>query len=303
MKRIPAWTLALIGITVLWGWSFVAIHAALNEISASAFNAYRFLSGALFLLPALIITRKRISLNETCCGVLAGVVLFFAFAFQTSGIKWTTASNASFITGLAIVFTPLFAYSILKITPHRNQMLGAIVATVGLAFLTLREMSIQLGDALVLACAIFTALHIVVLSKFSIRMDATVLAFIQVLVVGLLSIVWSAWVGQLSLPSSGTAVWTILVIGSLGTALAYFVQTKAQAESPPSRVALILVLEPVFGGFFGYLIGGDRLGAINVFGACLIILGMVITELDANYINTKYQRLKSALKMDNQLNS
>ncbi|MGY4824721.1 DMT family transporter [Stutzerimonas chloritidismutans] len=303
MKRIPAWTLALIGITVLWGWSFVAIHAALNEISASAFNAYRFLSGALFLLPALIITRKRISLNEICCGVLAGVVLFFAFAFQTSGIKWTTASNASFITGLAIVFTPLFAYSILKITPHRNQMLGAIVATVGLAFLTLREMSIQLGDALVLACAIFTALHIVVLSKFSIRMDATVLAFIQVLVVGLLSIVWSAWVGQLSLPSSGTAVWTILVIGSLGTALAYFVQTKAQAESPPSRVALILVLEPVFGGFFGYLIGGDRLGAINVFGACLIILGMVITELDANYINTKYQRLKSALKMDNQLNS
>jgi drug/metabolite transporter (DMT)-like permease len=53
---------------------------------------------------------------------------------------------------------------------------------------------------------------------------------------------------------------------------------KAQVESPPTRIALILVLEPVFGGLFGYLLGGDRLSAINLSGAALIIVAMVVTE-------------------------
>jgi len=125
---------------------------------------------------------------------------------------------------------------------------------------------------------VFTALHIVVLSKVSKNHDAEVLAFVQVMVVGVLSLAWSVVTGGFSIPHTSQALTTIVVVGIGGTAIGYFVQTKAQVESSPSRIALILVLEPVFGGLFGYLLGGDRLSAVNLSGAVLIIVAMIVTE-------------------------
>ena len=68
-------------------------------------------------------------------------------------------------------------------------------------------------------------------------------------------------------------------MGVAGTAIAYFVQTKAQVQTSPNKIALIIVLEPVFGGLFGYLLAGDRLTTMNMLGAALIIVAMVVTEL------------------------
>lgn len=296
MSAASFWSWALVGITVLWGWSFVAIHAALLEISASSFNAYRFLTGALVILlfvPKRIINMRRL---DIAYGGIAGAALFFAFAFQTSGLRWTSASNASFITGLAIVFTPIFAYFILKSKPSKKQALGALIATVGLGLLTLKGISIHFGDLLVLACAVFTALHIVVLSKYSKGIDSAALAFVQVLVVGLLSLIWSLGENALDVPKTPAVFWAIGIIGVAGTALAYFVQTRAQVEASPSRIALILVLEPVFGGLFGYVLGGDRLGMVNIVGACLIVVGMVVTECEIDALSIKRFKSKANIK-------
>lgn len=278
MKKETFWATALIGVTILWGWSFVAIHESLSTLNAIAFNAYRFLVGGAVMLLFLARKSQRIRLNTVRDGSFAGFVLFLAFTFQTSGIAYTTASNASFITGLAVVFTPLFALFLLKIQPKKQQMIGAVLAAVGLAFLTLTDFAVNIGDALVLGCALFTALHIVVLSRMSKNHDAEVLAFIQVFMVGILSLIWSISEGTITIPSTPQVFMTIVIVGIGGTAIGYFVQTKAQVESPPSRIALILVLEPVFGGLFGYFLGNDRLSELNIFGALLIIFAMALTE-------------------------
>lgn len=296
MSAASLWSLALVGVTVLWGWSFVAIHSALNEISASAFNAYRFLIGAVVILlfvPNRIFKMKPLDIFY---GVLAGIALFFAFAFQTSGLRWTSASNASFITGLAAVFTPVFAFFILNLRPSKKQVMGAMIATVGLGLLTLNDISIHLGDLLVLACAAFTALHIALLSKYSKGIDSAALAFVQVLVVGVLSLVWSLGERSLGIPDTSAVFWAIGIIGVAGTALAYFVQTKAQVQASPSKIALILVLEPVFGGLFGYLFGGDRLGMVNIVGAFLIIVGMVVTEFKTESLRIKGLKAKADIE-------
>ncbi|MGB8419382.1 DMT family transporter [Paraburkholderia sp.] len=266
MKTENSWATALVGVTVLWGWSFVAIHESLSSVSAIAFNALRFLVGGIAMLVFLARKPRRIRFAELKDGTLAGLALFAAFTFQTTGIGYTTASNASFITGLAVVFTPLFALLLLRVQPNRQQAFGAAMAAVGLALLTLSAFSVHVGDLLVLGCAVFTALHIVVLSKVSKNHDAEVLAFVQVMVVGVLSLAWSVVTGGFSIPHTSQALTTIVVVGIGGTAIGYFVQTKAQVESSPSRIALILVLEPVFGGLFGYLLGGDRLSAVNLSG-------------------------------------
>lgn len=279
MKNENVWVFALIAVTVLWGWSYSAIHQALQELNAATFNAYRFIVGALALLPFVAKKLARSTRLDWIFGGLAGVVLFLAFSFQTAGIAYTTASNAAFITGLAVVFTPFLAKVLLKENPRFQQIIGAALAAIGLALLTVNDFSVHVGDALILACAVFTALHIIVLAKVSKSHDVALLAFIQVFVVALLSLLWALFSGQLSLPQAPPTYSTIVIMGVAGTAIAYYVQTKAQVQTSPNKIALIIVLEPVFGGLFGYWLAGDRLTAMNMFGAVLIIVAMVITEM------------------------
>jgi drug/metabolite transporter (DMT)-like permease len=286
VKKENVWVLALIAVTVLWGWSYSAIHQALQELSASVFNAYRFIIGAMALLPFVAKKLGYSTRLDWFAGGLAGVVLFLAFSFQTAGIAYTTASNAAFITSLAVVFTPFLAKVLLKENPKRQQIVGASLAAFGLALLTINDFSVHIGDALILACAVFTALHIIVLAKVSKNHDVALLAFIQVFVVALLSLLWALFSGQLSLPHASHTYSTIVIMGVAGTAIAYFVQTKAQVQTSPNKIALIIVLEPVFGGLFGYWLAGDRLTAMNMFGAALIIVAMVVTEMKVQVIKS-----------------
>lgn len=283
--QIPAqtqqrlWEAGLILITALWGWSFVAIHDALAELSDSAFNAYRFLVAAALMLVVVVIGRTKISKADLTHGGVAGLALFLAFLFQTKGLKFTSASNAAFITGLAVIFTPFILFIWFKVKPEKRQIVGTVVATIGLALLTLRGLNIKPGDALVLMCAASFALHIILLSKASKVGNIVNLAFIQISVVGLLSLLQSIAFQELSVPNSQATISAILIIGIFGTAIGFYVQTKAQVASSPNRIALIIVLEPLFGGLFGYFLAGDRLTPLNFVGAALIVAGILVAEL------------------------
>ena len=269
----------MILVTALWGWSFVAIHNALNDLSDSAFNAYRFLVAALVMLLVVVVRRSAISRIDLVHGGMAGVALYLAFLFQTKGLKFTSASNAAFITGLAVIFTPLISFLCFGTKPERRQVFGIFLATAGLALLTLKGLSVQVGDLLVLVCAASFALHIILLSRASKVSNALNIALIQVSVVGFLSLAQSIAFQELTLPAGEAAIGTILVVGIFGTAVGFYVQTKAQVASSPNRIALIIVLEPVFGGLFGYFLAGDRLTTYNWIGAALIVAGMLITEI------------------------
>ena len=248
-------------------------------MSDSAFNACRFLVAAVAMLLVATARRRCISKIDLVQGSMTGMALYLAFLFQTKGLKFTSASNAAFITGLAVIFTPLLLFFWRHVKPERRQVVGIFLATIGLALLTLKGLSVRWGDLLVLMCAASFALHIILLSCASKMADAFNIALIQISVVGLLSLAQSVMLGEWAIPPAGAAVNAILVIGVLGTALGFYVQTKAQVASSPNRIALIIVLEPVFGGLFGYFLAGDRLTLQNWIGAALIVAGMLVTEI------------------------
>ncbi|NIF27528.1 DMT family transporter [Pantoea sp. Tr-811] len=279
MKPNQVWTFALIAITAVWGWSFVAKQQSLHSNSASALNAFIFIIAAVALLPWAIKHLKSLSRRDWRAGVFAGLMLFIAFAFQTSGLAHTTPSNAGFITGLSVVLTPCFLFLIGAERPKAKQVVGASTALCGLGFLSLQDYAIHYGDLLILGCAVFFAIHIIVLSKIKFGSTSLVLAFIQLLTVGVLSLVWSLAAGEFSLPQDRSSLLTVLIIAVVGTAVAYLVQTRAQMVLPAQKVALLLVCEPIFSGYFGYLLAGDRFTSMNILGACLIVLGMIVSEL------------------------
>ncbi len=273
------WELALVGVTAVWGSTFVAVRDAVATIPPFTFVAYRFLAAAALLAgmrPRALAMRQP---GLLAAGVVTGVALFAGYAFQTVGLQYTTASNAGFITGLSVVITPLLAAVALRERPGLGPGLGAAIAFVGLALLSLQRLEVRRGDALVLGCAFAFAAHIVLLGRFAPRYSSYRLAVVQLATVGVLALAWAGVAGGLAVPS-GAEVWTALAVTAvLASAVGFLVQTRAQREVPPTGTAVILTMEPVFAGLFGFLLAGERLSARGWVGACCILAGMLVAEL------------------------
>jgi drug/metabolite transporter (DMT)-like permease len=273
------WELALVAVTAVWGSTFVLVRDAVALVPPFAFIAYRFLAAAVLLAalrPRLAAVGRR---ELATAGVLAGLALFAGYGFQTVGLQYTTASNAGFITGLAVVLTPLFAAVLLRQPPGRWPVLGALLAAVGLALLSLQRLEVRQGDALVLGCAVAFAAHILLLGRFAPRFPSYPLAVVQLATAGLVALGWAGVAGDLVVPASAE-VWVALAITSVAaSAGAFLIQTRAQREVSPTRTAVILTMEPVFAGLFGFLLAGERLSGRGWLGAGLILAGMLVAEL------------------------
>lgn len=278
MSRDLFWSIAMIAVTAIWGWSFAAKHDLLLEMNASALNAYMFLLAAVAVLPFSIQSFYRMRKADWMSGIGIGCVLFMAFALQTAGVAITTPSNAGFITGLCTVFTPIILYVIGKGRVRKHQSAGIAIAVVGLAMLSLDGFSVNFGDVLILGCAVAFAMHIVAVSLF-VRMPVAIAStFLQLLTVGILSAAWSLYEGSLAMPEGRSSIVSILIVAILATGLGYVIQVRAQMRLPAEKVALILICEPVFAGVFGYWLADVRLSLINIIGALLILLGIFVSE-------------------------
>src|ERR671916_710253 len=75
-------------------------------------------------------------------------------------------------------------------------------------------------------------------------------------------------------------VWFALVVtGLVASAGAFWVQTFVQQRISAARTAVILTTEPMFAALFGYWLAGDRLIAVQIFGATLILSALLLCEV------------------------
>ena len=235
-----------------------------------AFLAYRFLPAALIVgpdLPACGCASSRRPAGAPA--LLMGAFLTAGYAFQTLGLEETTASNAGFITGLFVVFTPLMggaraARADRAAWPGPRPgcpRSGSTCCRADGGDFELR------GDGLVLLCALAFSAHILVTARAVAeppRGCPAVRAARDVR--GRLSRDRRGG-GSARGPGGSLTVWSALLVTSLiASALGFFVQTYAQQHAPPARTALILASEPAFAGLFGYLLADERLTADRLAG-------------------------------------
>ena len=279
MSRERAAELALVGIAAVWGLTFVMVKDAVAELPTMAFLGYRFLPAALIVAVVFRRALARLDAAGWRAGALMGVFLTAGYVFQTLGLEATSASNAGFITGLMVVLTPLLGAALLSQRVGRLGWAAAAVSALGLYLLSGSAGLNLRGDGLVLLCALSFAAHILVTDRAVRSHEIGALLVVQLTVTGLFCLAAAALLGQLEVPR-GATVWSALIVTSLvASALGFFVQTYAQQHAPPARTALILASEPAFAGLFGYLLAGDRLGALGWLGAALIMAAIVSVEL------------------------
>jgi drug/metabolite transporter (DMT)-like permease len=270
--------LALVGAAFLFGSTFVVVQRGTEDLTPAAFLTVRFTAGALALLP-LAFTRRARSTSRgglLAAGGLAGIALLAGYVLQTVGLQYTSTSNSAFLTGLFVVFTPLLAAGLLRRPPGMGVLAGVGLATTGLFLLTGARVALSAGDALTLGCALAFAVHIVVLGEVAGRFDPVRLNAVQLVVVALgaaLALPLTG-LGRLTAPALAAAAFSGVAVSGLGFSL----QLYGQRHVGPTRSALLLSLEPVFAGVFGYAVG-ERLGRAGFLGAVLILAGVVIAQL------------------------
>jgi len=270
--------LALVAITAVWGVTFVQVKDAVEIYPLFAFLAVRFAIATLTLAPLAAARVRTLDRRGLVAGFGLGGLLALGYALQTAGLARTTVSSTGFITGLCVVLTPVTALALFRYRIAVSAWLGVALATIGLAMLSGIEAGSAAGDGLVLGGALAYALQIVLMERYAPDYDplAFTLAEMVAALVGFTAI--AVALGDLRVPHGWTVWGALLVTGVFASALAFLIQTWAQRHTSATRTALAFAAEPVFAGFFGYVLAGDRLGALGWTGCAVILSGIVISE-------------------------
>ena len=266
--------LALLLTTLIWGATFPATKAVLEQIPPLSFLFLRFLLGALLVGGGLLLWRLRLhrepavlraSAIATCC-------MFIGYLLQTVGIQYTTASNSAFITALYVVIVPLILRRF-----DRRVWLATGIATVGLWLLVKPNASVNIGDFLTLGCAVSFAAHIACLERFTREVDAPSLFAWQMLASAVLlfpTMLIEQAPAQAFAPTPLLLV-SLGVTGGLATG-AFAVQMWVQRIVPAQQVALIFASEPAYAAWLSWYFLGETMDTQGWIGSGLIVLAVVV---------------------------
>ena len=288
-------SLLLLLTSFIWGVAFVAQSVGGEAVGCFTFNGVRSLIGALVLIPVIFFldAQKKKELGEEkfqeqkgdfktllTGGICCGVMLCIASNFQQFGISFTTVGKAGFITAMYILIVPILGL-FMKKKVSMKVWFGVVLATIGLYMLcmTSESFSLSKGDFLVLICAGFFSLHILIIDYFSPKADGVRMSCIQFFVCGIISMIIAFIFEQPNLGDILSGWLPILYAGILSCGVAYTLQIVGQKNMDPTVASLILSLESVFSVLAGWVILNQKLSGRELFGCGLMFLAIIMAQL------------------------
>lgn len=284
--------LVLVGVTLVWGSSFVAVRHALDTAPPMALLFFRFLVAAVLAWAAVV--RRPRPRGAIADGLILGSILAIGMSLQVVGQAETTASKAAFLTGLAVVLTPFVAIFRTRRLPTLPNGLGIVFASGGFLLLTYPASGgpVNRGDLFVAGCGVVFAFYGVELAERGGRHDTLWLTTIQLsvtaAVAGALCLALrlpalerlpAAALEARPIPWRGSFPWSVAYLGSVCTILAFLGWTWSQGRMSAVHGAIILALEPVFAALFAAWLLHERLGQRGIAGGLLVLGGILVSEL------------------------
>ena len=302
----PTSILLLNFVAVIWGSQHAIIKTVVDDCDPAAFTFLRFGLASLIAapyLPGVKQTVKSFGTDESGTGTKneidlympwrwgteMGLWMFLGFALQAVGLQTTTAQRSGFLLYLNVKFVPFFAKVILGREISIWTWVSAFAAFSGTALLALdgQSLGLNVGDFWSVMAAAASAMFILRLEKASSEVEnSSELNSTSLAVVAMLSGAW------LLLGTDGPQIVSdiqktafahpleLLYLGAISTALANFIQAKAQKDVPAERASIIYSLDPVYGAFFSYIILGETLGGPQAYiGASIIFVAAATNSL------------------------
>jgi drug/metabolite transporter (DMT)-like permease len=269
---------ALVGVTAIWGVTFVQVQDAIALYPLFAFLAVRFAISTVVLAPFAWRPVLALRREGLLAGLGVGVLLAGAYGFQTAGLDRTTVASTGFITGLYVVFTPLIALWLFGTRVPAVAWAGIGFAVVGLLLLNGVPGGSAVGNSLVLANALLQAFQIASMERFAPRYDPRALTFLQMAASSVGFAILAVALGQVDVPRGWTVWGALFVTGIFAGALGYLIATWVQGRTTAARAALVFTLEAPFAALFGVLLADEVLGWAGWTGCAVMLAGILLSE-------------------------
>ena len=282
--------LLLFSVAVFWGSNFVFIKDAVERTTELA--AGSIVAGTMLYLVLRYVVATGIfaalqprswlgsSRGDWARGGLLGFFYLTALTLQTIGLQRTSPGVSGFITGMSVAMVPFLYWFVARRSPGRWQIIGAVIATIGLGALSLQgDFTLRWGDAITLLGTLFYALHIMTTGFFAPQVKPTTLAFTQMAVSAAVLIVVTPFIVHITLDLPWQ-VWAAVVWTAVsGTIYAFFIQSWAQRYTTSTHAAILLGFESVFAALAGIITGMDSVTWRLLVGGSLLLTGVLIVEL------------------------
>ena len=275
--------------TFIWGTAFIAQDTGMDNIGPLTFNSSRFFVGFLTILPfAILIEKNKIKKeinNNTKLFIkyliYMGVSLFLGTFLQQAALQFTNIANAAFFTVFYVPFVPIILFLIYKEKVHWSIWPSIALCIFGVYLLTdFSNAEIMLGDALVILCSIFWALHIIYAGKFMQKFNIPIFyAALQAAFVFSLSIFFAFIFEEVILSKILLELSSILYAGALSGGIAFTLQMYAQKNIEEAPAAIIYSLEGVFAAIAGWIILDQFLKFNNIIGCLLILFAVILSQI------------------------
>ncbi len=276
--------LSLLFVGLIWGSGFIVTKYAFSfSMRPSFIMAARF---TIAVVAFYIVFRKKIKAfnrSDLKYGMISGTLLFLAFFVQTIGLQYTSPSNSAFLTCTGVIMVPFLSWVFMKRMPTKKVFIAALISLIGVTILTrafTSNVGLNLGDGLSLLCAFGFAVHMSYLEICTKNVSTEKLTFLQLASAAVLSLIAFFTTDFTSIYdiTSISAIYPILYLGLFNICIAYYLQTRAQQTTHPSKVALLLSTESIFASIFSVLLGYDTLSYHLLIGGVLMFAAVVITE-------------------------
>ena len=275
--------------TLIWGTTFIAQDTGMKVIGPYVFNGVRFFVGFLTLVPFYLLIEKKHTYKEVAknqkkfvyLSILIGLFLFLGTLFQQVALLYTDVANAAFFTIFYVPMVPIIVFFLFKEKIHWSNWPSVILCLIGGYLLTnFYDSTIRKGDALVVLCAIFWALHIIYVGKVIKNFNLPILiGLIQTLVVSIISIIGAFLFEEININGIFKHTYQILYAGILSGGFAFVLQIYAQRNITPTPAAIIFSLEGVIATISAWFLLSQILNLNNIIGCVFIILGVLISQI------------------------
>ena len=285
-------SLLLLLTATIWGVAFVSQSVGMDYVGPFTFNAVRSLIGAAVLIPCIAVLKKLQKKDETqeihkkedkktllAGGICCGVILALASSFQQFGILYTTVGKAGFITAMYIILVPVFGIFLKKRVGLRMGV-SVVIAVAGLYLLCMTEsLRLEVGDILVMICALVFSFHIMVIDHFSPMADGVKMSCIQFLTCGVLCSICMFLFEKPQLSLILAAWKPILYAGVMSCGVGYTLQIVGQKGMNPTVASLIMSLESVISVLAGFVLLEEVLSRKELLGCVLMFAAIVLAQL------------------------
>lgn len=291
--------LFLLCAAMIWGFAFVAQDAASEHLGNFSINGFRSIIAFISIMIILLIKKitKKVKIFPESkqdrkvlwfVSALCGICFAVAYNLQQKGLAMypdgvASSGRAGFLTGLYVVFVPIIGFIFFKKKIGLNNILSVILAFIGLYLLCFGDgfEKIYLGDFVLLPCSIFFALQIIIVGKYSDRIEPLIFCALQLLICGIISLVFAIPIEKPEIGNIVKAIFPLIFLGVFSCGVADLLQVYGQSLSNnPTVDSIIMSLESVFAVIGGLIFLGQIPDVKEIIGCVIMFSAIILSQIE-----------------------